>query len=181
MALTLITPASEPVVSLAQAKAWCRVEGNKDNELIAELVLAAQRHVEQLLGQSLGEQGWRLTLDSFSDAIELARGPVTAVTAFRYFDANGDEHTVDPALYSLDLAAAQGWIVRNDGEDWPELLDGINAVTIEFTAGYGPDLCPPDLAHAIKVATAHMYDTRDAAVPWAKIADLMQPHRRILI
>lgn len=181
MALTLITPATVPVVTLAQAKAWCRVEGSSSDALLADLLLAAQRHVEQIIGRSLGEQSWQLTLDTFSDAIELAPGPVTAVAGFTYVDVDGLTQTVNPAIYSLDLVSTPGWIVRNEGQSWPELQSGVNTVSITFTAGEGPDLCPPDLAQAIKLLVAYWFDNREAALPFEKIAGLVNPYRRIRI
>lgn len=184
MALTLITPAAAPVVSLAQAKAWCRVEGGGSDALLGELLLAAQRHVEMVLGRSLGEQTWTLTLDGFSDAIELGKGPVTGIVAdgFTYRDLAGVPQTVDPALYSLDLVSNPAWVVLNEGESWPDVLDAVNVVEISFTAGEGADLCPPDLGQAIKMLTAYWFDNRDLTGREPDgLQGLIQPYRRIRI
>ena len=190
MALSLIAPASEPVVSLASAKAWCKVEGNANDLVLGELVLAAQRHIEQIIERSLGEQTWRLTLDAFSDAIELPKGPVTGIVtnSFTYRDVAGLQQIVDPALYSLDLVSNPAWVVRNSDASWPALLDGVNAVAIEFTAGEGAALCPPDLARAILLLTAFWFDNREAVnvgniineVPFG-VRSLTDPYRKIRI
>lgn len=176
----LITPASTPVVSLERAKAWCRVEGTASDTLVTELLVAAQRHIEQIVGRSLGEQTWRLTLDGFSDAIELPRGPVTGIVSngFKYRDPAGLEQVVDPELYSLDLVGVPAWIVRNEGQDWPETLDGVNAVSVEFTAGYAANQCPPDLMQAVRILVAYWFDNRDkTGLAPDGVAALVDPYR----
>src|ERR1043166_7913128 len=113
MGLTLVTPPTEYAVTLAEAKAQVRATSDAEDALLQGYIRAAQRHVEQTLDLSLTEQTWRLTLDEFADAIELFRGPVTAVTGVTYFDEDGVTQTLSPDLYTVDLAGTRQWLGRN--------------------------------------------------------------------
>jgi uncharacterized phiE125 gp8 family phage protein len=185
MGLALITPAAAPPVALAAVKAFCAVEDTSHDAVLTALLAGAVRLAEAQLGQSLGEQDWRLTLDAFSDAIELPRAPVLAVTAVNYVDAAGAAQLADPGLYTVDLTSDPQWLVRNADAQWPEVLDAVNVVSVNFTAGYAEGLLPPDLAVAICMIVAAWFDNRGsdsgkAAVPAAAQA-LLDLHRRILI
>ncbi len=59
-------PSVEPV-SLAEAKAHCRVDGTAEDTLIASLIVAARMHVERALDAALIAQGWSLYLDGWPD------------------------------------------------------------------------------------------------------------------
>lgn len=181
MALTLITPATGPVVQTADAKAWCRVEGAGSDNLIAMLVESATRQVEELAGIALGEQTWELTLDAFSDAIELTRGPVIeiATDGFTYVDEAGDSQVVDPALYTLDIASDPQWIVRNSDASWPATMDAINVVKVRFVTGYAE--LPAPLEEAILRLVAQAFDNRDSGSIPARVMELIEPWRKLWI
>lgn len=182
MGLKLITPAATLPVSLAAVKAWCGVEDDSHDTLLDQLRKAAVGHVEAVLGRSLGEQTWRLTLDGFSDAIELGKGPVLGLVAdgFKYLDEAGVLTVVDPAIYTLDTITDPAWIVRNEGESWPATLDRINAVQVDFNAGWTEALLPEALRTAVCMIAGAWFDDRGAAVPKG-VMDLLHPFRRIRI
>ena len=81
MGLTLITPATGSLVSVAEAKAWARVDGAAEDAVVTTMLASAVAKIEELTGLALAAQGWQLTLDRFSPEIELPIGPVTTVTA----------------------------------------------------------------------------------------------------
>lgn len=140
MGLTLVTPASDPLVSVADAKLWCKVDetiGTTEDNWFASKIASVAQQIEAFTGRTLGAQTWRLTLDAFADSIELPVGPVQSITSIVYDDAEGDEQTLDAAYYTLDLASNPQWVVRNADYSWPELLDAVNTVRITFVAGYG--------------------------------------------
>lgn len=179
MGLTLVTPATNPV-SIADAKAWCRTgENPHDGAVLQAMLDAATGAVEEFLGRSLGGQTWRLELDGFVDTIELPRGPVTALDAFTYVDAAGDEQALAPETYFLDLVSDPARIVLAPDMAWPELGDGLALVQITFTAGY-PAL-PAPLKAEILSLTAKAYDTRVAPTLDAEALRRLSPWRRILI
>ena len=60
-------PSVEPI-SLAEAKAHCRVDADAEDTLIASLILAARLHIERCLDLALISQSWSLYLDRWPDS-----------------------------------------------------------------------------------------------------------------
>lgn len=185
MGLTLLTPATVFPVTLAEAKAQCGVTHTDTDTLLGGYIKAATGYVEQHLSASVASQVWTLTLDAFTDYIELPRGPVISVDAFEYIDSVGAPQTVDSGLYTVDLVSRAPWIVRNSSSSWPTPMDGINMITVTYTAGM--EVVPEDLKHAILLLIGHWHMTREAVnvgnivteVPLAVDA-LLQPYRWVL-
>lgn len=186
MGLTLVTPATDTPVTLAEAKAWCRVDGTADDDALNMSLAAATGQVEDFTGKALAEQTWLLALDDFSDVIELPRGPVLAVTSITYLDATGDEQLLDPSIYTLDLVSNPQRIVRNCGESWPEVSGAVNAVSIVFTAGYAT--LPAPIKMSILMLVAQWFDNRAGVqignivneIPFT-VTRLLSPFRRMII
>ena len=107
MALTLVTPPATEPVSLEEAKAQLRVMHTSEDTLISRLISAATRHIERIVDLSLTTRTYRLTLDAFSDYIELPRGPVQSVTSVQYVDADGETQTVSTDFDSTDLVSSR--------------------------------------------------------------------------
>lgn len=187
MGLKVITPPSEWPVTLAEAKSQCRVRHDDEDEFLEGLIRSATTYVEATLSQTIAVRTYELSLDEFTDAIELLRGPATAVTWVRYVDEDGETATVSADDYTVDLISNRQWVVVNSGVSWPSTLDAINAVTVRYTAGY--DEVPDDLKHAILLLIGHWYANREAAnvgntipreIPLAVDA-LLQSYRFILV
>lgn len=184
MGLTLVTPPTEWPVTVEEARAQCRIINADSDARLMGFVKAATAHVETTLGVSLTARTYRLTLDAFSDAIELPRGPVQEVTAVQYVDADGETQTVATADYTVDLVSSSPWVVRNSDASWPTTLNAVNAVTVEYTAGF--ETVPEDIKAAILLTIQHWNDvsqledaTKAAIPPWFDA--LLQPHRRVLV
>ncbi len=180
MGLTLITPAATLPVSLAEVKSLCKIEDASFDDELTLLLPGACSAIEEWTGTPLGAQDWRLTLDAFSDAIELPKGPVTGTPAVKYVDSAGLTQTVDSDIYTLDLVSRPQWVVRNEGESWPsDLLGAVNVVQVEFTAGYTAATIPAGLKLAVAALVKQWFENGieaglpDAAMrhaePWRKL------------
>lgn len=181
MGLTLITPATTAPITLAEVKTLCRVEDSSFDTELNLLLPGAISALGEWTGVSLGDATWRLTLDAFSDAIELPRGPVTAVTWVKYFGSNGIEQTADPSLYSIDLVSDPQWVVRNADASWPAVQVGVNMISVQFTAGYTSGTIPAKLKLAIAALCKHWYENGiDAGLP-DKVTLLAAPWRQLWI
>jgi len=165
MGYRLITaPATNPV-SLAEACVFLRREVGEDDDRINALIAAATSFLDGangMLGRCLVSQTWELVLDEFSDAIKLGLGPVTSITSVKYYDTAGDEQTLSADYYTADLTSDPQWIVLNSDYSWPDLMDGVNAVTIRFVAGYAA--VPETVKQAILFLTSAMY-SNGGAIP----------------
>jgi uncharacterized phiE125 gp8 family phage protein len=158
MALKLLTPPATYPVTLAEAKAQCRIDGNDDDTYLTALIAAATDYVQEYTGRSLVAQTWELHLDAFSCSIRLARGPVSSVSSVQYYDDDDVLQTIDIANYSVDLVSEPQWIVPVSGYSWPTPATGINNVLITFVAGYST--IPDAIRLAILLLIATWYDQR---------------------
>src|SRR5690606_13517289 len=112
MASTLLTaPAVEPL-TLAEAKAWLRVEHDDEDDLIATLITAARAQVEAVTRRALITQHWRLVLDTWPchGRIVVTPAPLQALLAARVFDADGETQEIDAQSFVVDTASAPGVI-----------------------------------------------------------------------
>lgn len=119
MALVLTSgPPLEPV-TVAEAKAHCRIDDSSEDILIASLILTSRLHIEAALGLALIDQSWQLTLDSWprEGPLILPLRPVQSVTAVRVLAADGTPQTLAPESYRLDGAAFPPRLVTENV--WP--------------------------------------------------------------
>ncbi|WP_423068496.1 head-tail connector protein [Devosia sp. CN2-171] len=156
----LAGPAEEPV-SLAETKAFLRLDGVAEDGLVASLIAAARLHVEAVTGRALVRQSWRVVLDAWPDELRVPVSPVIEVTTARAFDEQDDEH-------ELDVDAIQ---IAGDRLLLPATMDGMQVlrprlgIELDYVAGFGDagDV-PPDLKQAVLALVAHWFEHRDLAV-----------------
>lgn len=146
MTSILIAGPGEEPVSLAEAKAWCRIDSSDEDDLVTALITAARLQVESETRRALITQSWRLSLDCpRGRLVVLPVGPVSDVTA-----ATADDSEIDVTL--------QGDAALMPGEGYRQLV-------IDYTAGYGAATdVPADLKQAVLVLVAYWYENRDLAL-----------------
>ena len=165
MALKLTTAATVPAVTLAEAKAHCRVEVSDDDTLLTAMIVAATDAAEQMTGRALMAQTWKLTLDAFPCALALTRLPVQSVTDLSYVDSAGVVQSLDPSLYALDNLDDFGpaYVIPAYGLTWPQSRSQANAVQLSFIAGYSSAAAVPEPFKSwIKLQVGAMYEHREA-------------------
>ena len=171
--LTLSRGASALAVSLAECKAYLRLERDDEDALLAGLIRTAMALCEAFTGQWLvvrdGEQ--RLALASHWQRISAL--PVVAITGI----LQGDTPLPGSAFESDIDPAGCGW-VRLCGS-----VAGAPPV-VRFRAGLGPDWngVPEPLRQGLIRLVAHLFSHRDAAdagPPPAAVVALWRPWRRL--
>lgn len=167
MGLTLVTPPASYPISLADAKAQCRVDGTADDALLTILISSACEYLSAYLSRSLSEQTWKLTLDAFRDEMLLPMGPVTSVGSVKYADPAGDIQTLSTG-YNIDLASDPQRVVLATTSAWPAISAEINAVEITFTAGYSS--LPVPIKHAALMLISQWFDSSTAISAGARVA-----------
>ena len=163
MPLTLATaPVIEPV-TVAQARAHLRIDGNDHDDVIAQLVRAARRRAEAHTRRALVTQTWDLTLDDFPLwQIDVPRPPLQSVTHIKYIDTAGVQQTLSSVLYTVDTKSEPGRITPAYGQSWPTARDQVNAVEVRFVAGFGMDSAvPDDIKSAILLMVGHLFEHRE--------------------
>ena len=146
MALIIKTsPASEPV-SLTEAKNYLRITDSDDDALINSLVTAIRQKAENWTRRLLITQTWTLWLDSVPRGVTLTipLSPVQSVTHIKSSDSANTVSTFDCSNYLIDGASIPGRIGLNGGHTWPNALRRMNALEIEFVAGFGNESSVPE-------------------------------------
>ena len=162
MPLRLVTAATTPAVTLAEAKRQVHAEYHTDDDAYIEsLVAAATRNTERWLGIAIAEQEWELSLDDFPDGrITLPKAPLISVDGVEY-DNTDDAATPYTARTFGIGAETAGYIMPAIGEDWPDANGEPECVRIEFTAGFAT--VPPDIKHAILLLVGDWFEHREDA------------------
>lgn len=183
--LLLVPPAAEPL-SLADAKAYLRVEHGDDDAVIAALIAAARTHVEGATRRALITQSWRLTLDHWPvrGRFTMTPVPLRRLLAVRVRRADGTADAIDVAAFTLDAAAAPAIVSFAPGS-LPAPGRTPAGIEIDFEAGYGdaPTDVPEPLRQAVRLLVAHWYENRGlidrggAVPPAASIGALIAPYR----
>jgi uncharacterized phiE125 gp8 family phage protein len=160
-ALRIAQPAIEPV-TLAEVKAQLRITHSAEDALIERRIRVAREAAEERLERTLITTTWRVTLDAFPTAIRLPNPRIQSVDSIQFLDVNGALQTLDPADYIVDTVKEPGWIVPGDDKAWPDTRERINAVIVEYKAGYGDtaDTVPAPIAEWIILAVGDLMGQR---------------------
>lgn len=175
---TVTGPAAEPV-TVAEVKAYARIDSDEDDAQIQAWIETARAAAESFTRRSFITRTLRLSLDNvgrggspwepgyyelpvnyFDGALatrfELPLGPVLGVTSITTYDAANAGTLYASSRYRL----SGDRVVLNAGEVWPGGLRSAGAAEIVYTAGYGPN--PSDVPRPIRTAVtmhaAQMYD-----------------------
>ena len=154
MKLTRIAPPTEYPVSLAEARAQCRVTHTEQDPLILGLVAAATDYLDGysgVFGRALVTQTWQMVSRSFPT--EMPFGPVQSISSIQYRDTDDVLQTLDAAEYRLVGS------ILEPVNSWPPVSVRQDAVTVNFVAGYGDaSSVPEDVRSAILVLVCLLYD-----------------------
>lgn len=180
----LIPPMVEPV-ALTEAKAWLRIDGADEDEIVAGLILAARLFVEDWTRRKIIAQTWRLSLDAWppGPAFELPLVPFRGLAGARVYDSAGASVAVPAAEYAVDPHPERARFVYLGAPPAPGRVWG--GVEIDVVAGHGETAAdaPAPLRQAIRMLIARWHESRgdpdsDAERPPADVAALLAPWRR---
>lgn len=169
MALVQVTPPGSLPVTLAEAKAQCRVLDTTHDTLITSLIQSATESIEALTTSRLGIHTLRLELDEFPDgAIDLETYPVNSIVSVLYDDVdNVEQSLVADTDYWESLGGMYPKITPVTS--WPETMCGKPAsVRIRMQVGYTTDL-PPDLKHAVLMRVSEFFNNSSESVEGREI------------
>lgn len=172
--LTRATPPVVEPVSVADAKAHLRVDGDEDNLYIASLISAAREWVEAYTDRTLIHTQWTMRMEEFPESdeeIELPRPPVATAAgvdavSVTYTTTAGEPATLSSQTYTVDRHSTPGEIYPVYGQFWPAHRDDENSITVTWWAGYGEDgtSVPAAIRHAILLLVGYWYENRSAVL-----------------
>lgn len=168
MSLRRLTAPASRLVELSTAKAHLVVEHDDDDVLIGGFIAAFESHVDGsggVLGRALVEQSWALDLPGFPcrRLLRLPLPPLISVESVGYFEPSGAAALLAEESYRV-LPGESGGLELVEGAAWPSTACRTRAVTVSFTAGYGPDVAdvPQRLVQACLLTIGHWYRNREA-------------------
>jgi uncharacterized phiE125 gp8 family phage protein len=177
MSSILLTPPAAEPVTLAEAKAYLRVEHDHDDDVIAALIAGARVHVEAQCRRALITQGWRLIRDAWpaDGRIAVLPAPLQALTAARVRRIDGTTQAIDADLFAVDAASAPGVLSFAAGA-LPMPGRAVAGIELDIEAGYGEAAAdvPQPLRQAIRVLVSHWYENRGLIAAGGGVAVLPQ-------
>lgn len=189
MGLKLVTPPEVEPVTLEQAKAHLRLDGDADDDYVSALITAARERVELFLRRALITRTFEYTLDGFppspariytTSVIDLPKPPLQSIESIRYIDTAGNVRTLAPEDYQADTSSNEiGRVALAWNRFWPITRSSINSVVIEFTAGYGDAAAdvPQAIKQGILIEVSNLYENREDVVVGQNISMLSLSER----
>ena len=146
MALIIKTPPASEPVSLSEVKNYLRITDNNDDALINSLLTAVRQKAENWTRRLFITQNWTLWMDSVpeGETIIIPLSPLQSVTHIKSYDTFNSVSTFDSSNYMVDSTSIPGRIGLNSGHTWPNALRRMNALEIEFVAGFGDESSVPE-------------------------------------
>lgn len=192
-------PASEPL-TLAEAKAWLKVDHNDEDTLIQLLITAVRERCESITGLSLMTQQWVAYLPYWPvqtethwwdgvregilslepmQAVPLRHGPIRQIDGFSLFDRNGNTTVYPSDFYLLDRIRDR--VILQTGASVPRGERVVNPIEITYTTGY--EIVPGAIKSGLLKLLAHLYEHRgDDNTPLPKdVLAFWQPYMRVRV
>jgi len=190
----LTTPPAQEPVSLSNVKTFIRLDSSSEDAILNAFISAARKHAEQYTQRAFITQTWDAWLDDFpvnADSqfwdgvrqgakhhvfsknyfVEIPIGLVQSVVHIKTYGEDDTESTFDSSKYRVDDSALPGRIMLKEGEVWPTDLRNLNAINIQWKAGYGDDPgdVPDDIIQAIYITVGYLYEHRGECEPGSEL------------
>jgi uncharacterized phiE125 gp8 family phage protein len=165
----LVTASTVDVITLDEAKAHLRRGSLTDEDgAIEATVRAAVDYVKADTGRALTTETWRTWFDVVpcGGVLLLERGRVQAVTAITAYDPDDASSTVATSVYQVDAVSEPARVVLKSGQSWPTDLREVNALSVQYTAGYGATALtvPGPLKQAVLLVLGAMWEHREQVI-----------------
>jgi len=187
MSLRVTVEATTEPVTLAEAKAFARVETTYEDAVIPSLITAARKVAENMTHRALARQTFEKVMDEFpcdDDFILIPMPPLSTTSSdvvITYIDSSAAVQTLASTAYTIDCKSEPARIYCSTGNDWPDTNDVRNAVSITFAAGYASNssvthACPANAQTWIKMRVAGMIEHREPIVTGEALTNLRRDY-----
>ncbi len=173
LSLSLVTAPAEPPITVNEASFHLKVEDSASDAYIAGLIAAALVVAEKTTRRRFVTQTWNLNLDAFPAIIQVPYAPLISVGSINYINTDGDSTLLADSGYTVDSNSEPGRICPSFGNSWPATQRVFNAVTVQFTCGFGgPEVVPSSIKQAMFLSIGHWFEHREVAYIGANLNTL---------
>lgn len=164
--LVLKTGPATTAISLAEAKAFLRVDSDYDDDdsYITSLIGVATNVVEQFTRRRLITQTYNIYYDEFPPYMDLQVGNVASVTHVKYYDTDNTLQTLDTSEYDVDIRVKPGRIYQAEDGNFPDTYERANSVEVEFVVGSAASDVEDAIKQAMYIVIGRYYENRQDVV-----------------
>ena len=172
--LVLKTGPATTAISLAEAKAFLRVDSDYDDDdsYITSLIGVATNVVEQFTRRRLITQTYNIYYDEFPPYMDLQVGNVASVTHVKYYDTNNTLQTLDTSEYDVDIRVKPGRIYQAEDGNFPDTYERANSVEVEFVVGSAASDVEDAIKQAMYIVIGRYYENRQDVVMGTQVNEL---------
>tara|TARA_R110001606_G_scaffold116277_2_gene245168 strand:- start:3941 stop:4495 length:555 start_codon:yes stop_codon:yes gene_type:complete len=158
---TTSNPTLDDVISVADLKTFCRVDGTAEDTLVSNFRDAAISYIESACNIRIGDVTAEGYLDQF-EPTSFPFGPVSAISSVEYLNQSNVLTTLPASKYYFEIDGSAG---RMNFLNYPTVYSyALNRVKINFTVGYPEAEVPQGILQAIRILVAHYYENRQPSV-----------------
>ena len=172
--LILKTGPTSTAISLAEAKAFLRVDSDYDDDdtYITSLIDVGTQVVEEFTRRRLITQTYNIFYDEFPPYIDLQVGDVASVTHVKYYDTDNSLQTLAASNYDVDTKVRPGRIYQSNTGDFPNTYERPNAIEVEFVVGSASSDVPAPIIQSIYIIVGRYYENRQDVVMGTQVNEL---------
>ena len=172
--VVLKTGPATTAISLAEAKAFLRVDSDydDDNAYITSLIGVATNVVEQFTRRRLITQTYNIYYDEFPPYMDLQVGNVASVTHVKYYDTDNSLQTLDTSEYDVDIRVKPGRIYQAEDGNFPDTYERANSVEVEFVVGSAASDVEDAIKQAMYIVIGRYYENRQDVVMGTQVNEL---------
>jgi len=172
--LVLKTGPATTAISLAEAKAFLRVDSDYDDDdsYITSLIGVATNVVEQFTRRRLITQTYNIYYDEFPPYMDLQVGNVASVTHVKYYDTDNTLQTLDTSQYDVDIRVKPGRIYQAEDGNFPDTYERANSVEVEFVVGSAASDVEDAIKQAMYIVIGRYYENRQDVVMGTQVNEL---------
>lgn len=193
--LKLITAPTVEPMSLANVKAFLKVEHTDDDNLINELIRTVRKQAERFTKRHFMTQTWDWIFSDMipQDPFEIPGVPLQSITGIFFTNATTEVEgsAIDTTKYLVEANSTDvpGRVILKAGQQWGnESVRDVLGTRIRFVSGYGATVqngaaagsCPDEITLALYRAIAVHYEHRDDLVVGSIVAELPETSKSLL-
>jgi len=165
-AYKVITEATTNILTTAEVKTHLKVDTTADDTYIDTLIVAATKSCEEYTNRFFITTEITQYGDKWRDVAELYKSPVqTTLFNVKYWPPTGTLQTLLTTKYTLDNVSKPARLVPSPNESWPDIIDGLNAIEINYKVGVdSADDVDGAIKQAVLLTIGHWYQNRETVV-----------------